>query len=180
MELAKLKGKGNKLSAKLSQARQNEVELLKLASDIKILLSWLRMDILSLAGPTWAERLELMNFIIDELKIRETKVIKGIKSLRIALSNQKEDLLAFAQVLDQKLAQIAQKWKIPVSWVREVCLLMKKPMATNLYWQKWNHLYKQLSEKFLQVKSAVEKAMQSTPRASSLVENLNRSIGYAL
>ena len=87
MELAKLKGKGNKLSAKLTQARQNEVELLNLASDIKILLYWLRMDIFSLAGLPWAERLELMIFSIDELKIRETKVIKGIKSLRIALSN---------------------------------------------------------------------------------------------
>jgi hypothetical protein len=128
---------------------------------------------LSLAGPEWAERLELMDFIIDELKIRETKEIKAIKSLRIALSNQKEDLLAFAQVLDEKLSKIAQKFQIPHSWVREVCLLMKKPMATNIYWQKWNQLYKQLSDKFLKVKEAVELAMKSTPRASSLVENLN-------
>jgi hypothetical protein len=46
-------------------------------------------------------------------------------------------------------------------------------MSTNLYWQKWNQLYKQLSDKFLKVKEAVELAMNSTPRASSLVENLN-------
>ena len=64
MELAKLKGEGNKFSAKLNLARQNEVKLLKLASDIQILLYWLRIDILSLAGPEWSERLELMNFII--------------------------------------------------------------------------------------------------------------------
>ncbi len=157
----------------MTKARKNEAELLKLASDIKILLYWRLIDILSLAGPPWAERLELMNFIIYELTVRESKAYKGIKSLRIALSHQKENLLAFSQVLDQKLANIAQRWKIPLSWVREVCLLMKKPMTTNLYWQKWNHLYKQLSEKFLQVKSAVEEAMKSTPRASSLVENLN-------
>mgnify|MGYP001554529155 CR=1 FL=1 len=50
---------------------------------------------------------------------------------------------------------------------------MKKSLDTNVYWQKWNHLYQQLSEKFLPVKEAVEKAMKSTPRASSLVENLN-------
>jgi hypothetical protein len=137
------------------------------------MLYWLRTDILSLAGPEWAERLELMDFIIEELKSRETKEVKGIKSLRIALSNQKEDLLAFAKVLDQKLAQIAQRFKIPNSWVREVCLLMKKSMSTNIYWQKWNQLYKQLSDKFLKVKEAVELAMKSTPRASSLVENLN-------
>jgi hypothetical protein len=46
-------------------------------------------------------------------------------------------------------------------------------MATNIYWQQWNQLYKQLSDKFLSVKEAVESAMNSTPRASSLVENLN-------
>ena len=108
-----------------------------------------------------------MDFIIEELKIRETKEVKGIKSLRIALSNQKEDLLAFAQVGDEKLAKIAQRFKIPNSGVRQVCLLMKKPMNTNIYWQKWNQLYQQLSDKFLSVKEAVEKAMKSTPRTSS-------------
>ena len=173
MELAKLKGKGNKLSAKLTQARKNEAIVQKLACEIKILLYWLRIDILSLAGPEWSERLELMNFIIEELELRESETHKGIKALRTALSNQTADLLAFAEVLDQKLAEIAQNFKIPLEQVREVCLLMKQSLSTNVYWQKWNHLYQQLSEKFLPVKSAVESAMKSTPRASSLVENLN-------
>ena len=179
MELAKLKGEGNKFSTKLTQARKNEAILLKLAKDIKILLYWLRIDILPLAGPEWSERMELMNFIIEELKLRECQAHKGIKALRTALSNQKSDLLAFAQVLDQKLEKIAQKFQIAPSQVRELCLLMKKSLSTNVYWQKWNQLYKQLSKKFLLVKAAVEKAMKSTPRASSLVENLNsRIINY--
>ena len=179
MELAKLKGEGNKFSTKLTQARKNEAILLKLAKDIKILLYWLRIDILPLAGPEWSERMELMNFIIEELKLRECQAHKGIKALRTALSNQKSDLLAFAQVLDQKLENIAQKFQIAPSQVRELCLLMKKSLSTNVYWQKWNQLYKQLSKKFLLVKAAVEKAMKSTPRASSLVENLNsRIINY--
>ncbi len=171
MELAKLQGKGNKFSAKLIKARKNESTLLKLAKDVKILLYWLRVDILSLAGPEWSDRMELINFIIEELEVREGQAHKGIKALRTALSNQKSDLLAFAEVLDHKLRDIAQKFKISLSQVREVCLLMKKSLSTNVYWQKWNHLYQQLSEKFLPVKEAVEQAMKSTPRASSLVEN---------
>ncbi|WP_229642997.1 hypothetical protein [Waterburya agarophytonicola] len=173
MEIAKLKGQGNKFSAKLVKARQKEEKLLQLAKDIKILFYWLRVDILSLAGPEWSERLELMNFIIEELQVREDQAHKGIKALRTALSNQKSDLLAFAEVLDQKIADIAQKFKVSLSQVREVCLLTKKSLSTSVYWQKWNHLYQQLSEKFLPVKEAVESAMKSTPRASSLVENLN-------
>ncbi|MDJ0571807.1 MAG: hypothetical protein QNJ53_22570 [Pleurocapsa sp. MO_192.B19] len=176
MELAKLKGQGNKLSAKLTQARKNEAELLNKFADIRILLYWLRIDILSLAGPKWSERMELLNFIIEELELREDQAHKGIKALRTALSNQKSDLLAFAEVLDQKLGDIAQKFKISLSQARQVCLLMKKSLDTNVYWQKWNHLYQQLSEKFLPVKEAVEKAMKSTPRASSLVENRSFSL----
>ena len=173
MKLAKLKGKGNKISAKLTQARKNEAELLNKVADIKILLYWLRIDILALAGPDWSERMELMNFIIEELECRESKTHKGIKTLRTALSNQKEDLLAFAEVIDQKLGDIAQKFKISLSQVRKVCFLLKESRSPNVYWPKWNQLYQLLSEKFLPVKEAVESAMKSTPRASSLVENLN-------
>ncbi len=131
MEIAKLKGQGNKFSAKLVKARQKEEKLLQLAKDIKILLYWLRVDILSLAGPEWSERLELMNFIIEELQVREDQAHKGIKALRTALANQKSDLLAFAEVLDQKIADIAQKFKISLSQVRKVCLLTKKSLSTS-------------------------------------------------
>lgn len=115
------------LSAKLSKAVKNEQKWLKLADDIQILVYWLRMDILCLAGASWSERMELMDFVIDELKNRETKAHKGIKSLRVALSNQKDDLLAFTNIIDEKLSTIALRFKIPLSWVREVCLLRKKP-----------------------------------------------------
>ena len=117
--------------------------------------------------------MELINFIIEELELREDEAHKGIRKLRIALSNQKEDLLAFAQIIDQKLAAIAYKFQISLSQVRQVCLLMKESLSTNVYWQRWNQLYKLLSHKFLPVKEAVASAMKSTPRASSLVENLN-------
>ena len=108
-----------------------------------------------------------MNFIIEELERRESKTHKGIKTLRTALSNQKSDLLAFAEVIDQKLRDIAKKFKISLSQVREVCFLIKESCSTNVYWQKWNQLYKLLSEKFLPVKEAVESAMKST-QASQL------------
>ena len=63
--------------------------------------------------------MELINFIIEELNLREDDAHKGIKKLRIALDNQKEDLLAFAQILDQKLADIARKFQISLAQVRQ-------------------------------------------------------------
>ena len=131
------------------------------------------MDILCLAGTNWSERMELMDFVINELKRRENEAHKGIKSLRVALSSQKDDLLAFSNMIDQKLSEIALRFKIPLSLVREVCLLKKKPLSTNKYWQKWNQLHQKLSHKFWSINQAVEEALESTPRASSLVENLN-------
>ena len=80
-----------------------------------------RNDILSLAGEDYSTRIELMNFIIEELQLREDQKHKGIRAIRVALSNQKTDLLGFAGILDQKLASIAQKFQIAPSQVRSVC-----------------------------------------------------------
>jgi len=57
--------------------------------------------------------------------------------------------------------------------VREVCLLHRKHDTSNAYWERWNQLHSQLSGKFHGVMEAVGQALQETPRASSMVENLN-------
>jgi hypothetical protein len=64
MEKAKMKGEGYKLSFKLGMARQAEEKAIKLASEVKTLFYWLRLDILSLAGPAHMERQELMDFMV--------------------------------------------------------------------------------------------------------------------
>ncbi len=81
-----------------------------------------------LAGPEAKERLELFDFIVEELRVREALCPHRIRPVRTALLNQREDLLAFAQLLDGKLDFLVE---------------------------------------------AVTFAMKETPRASSMVENLN-------
>ena len=76
-------------------------------------------------------------------------------------------------VLDQKLADIADCFKLPLQDVREVCLLHRKHGTSDAYWIRWNQLHTQLSGKFHGVMKAVGKALEETPRASSMVENLN-------
>lgn len=173
MKKAKIKGKGHKFSTKLNIARQDEKKAINLATDVKILFYWLRLDILSLAGPSWTERQELMEFIISELKIREEGSYQGIKAFRKALSNQSSDLLGFAQILDQKLEAIAQRFETPLYLVRAVCCLSSKKPSTNDYWQEWNRLHHLLPSKLHLLLEAVGEAMKTTPRTSSLVENLN-------
>ena len=93
--------------------------------------------------------------------------------MRKALKILREQLLAFAGVLDQKLAKIARDFELPLQAVRDVCLLHRKHNTSDAYWERWNQLHSQLSGKFHNVMKAVGKALEETPRASSMVENLN-------
>ena len=104
MNKAKAKGQGNRWSRKLTLARLDEQQAHKLAKDVSILCDWLRKDILALAGLDWQSRSELWDFIVAELQQREALCPHRIRPFRTALENQKEDLLAFAAVLDDKRA----------------------------------------------------------------------------
>ena len=96
-----------------------------------------------------------------------------MRVLRKALQNQQDDILGFAQVLDDKLNDIAQQLKTPLPLVREMCLLFRKQPTSNAYWPAWNQLQQKLSGQFHSLYEAVRKAMKQTPRVSSMVENLN-------
>jgi len=170
---AKLQGRGHTFSTKLTLARRGELQAVQLANDVKILLQWLSHDILALAGPAIEERQELFDFIVEELSRRENLLAHRLRPLLTALKNQRDNLLAFAKVLDEKLHEIAQRFDTPLYLVRAVCLLHRKKPSSCAYWQRWNHLHHLLAGKFHLLMAAVSQALQQTPRASSLVENLN-------
>jgi len=119
------------------------------------------------------ERQDLFDFIVTELCLREKLGGKKVRWLRKTLKNQRDDILAFAGVLDNKLELIANKLNIPPYWVRQMCLLFRKPSTSTAYWQESNHLHHKLLGNFHSLYEAVQEAMKQTPRASSLVENLN-------
>ena len=162
MHKAKLQGRGHTLSTKLTLARRAELQAVQLATDVKSLIQWLNHDILALAGPPLPERQELFDFIVEELSRREALVAHRIRPLRTALKNQRDDLLAFAAVLDQKLADIAQRFDTPLYLVRAVCLLHRKKPSSCAYWQRWNHLHHLLPGKFHLLTEAVSQAMKQT------------------
>lgn len=90
--------------------------------------------------------------------------------MRVALQNQRDDLLAFVGVLDDKLAAIARTAAVPDYPVRETCLLHRKPDTSRAFWQRWNRLHAAMGRKFYGVWRAVSQAMESTPRSSSPVD----------
>jgi hypothetical protein len=65
------------------------------------------------------------------------------------------------------------RFDVPLQKVCDVCLLNRKQSTSNAYWECCNQLHSQMSGKFHLVMEAVTTALKQTPRASSLVENLN-------
>ncbi len=173
MNKAKKEGQGNRWSKKLTVARSAEQKAQQLVEDIAILLDWLRNDLLALAGPDYDSRSELWDFIVAEFKQREALCLHRLRPFRTALENQKQDLLDFASVLDDKLTKISQLFNVPLYLVRKVCLLQEQNSQQNSYWANWNQLHDQIGYQFYLLSEAVEQAMKETPRASSLVENFN-------
>lgn len=161
------------MQSKLAHARRKERKITSLAKDVKPLLQWMSHDVLELAGPPLAVRQELFDFIKVELQQREDDKFPMIRKLWKALHNQRDDLLAFAGVLDQKLSEISQRLDIPLFKVRQVCLLYRKDPDFNPYWERWNQLHQGLCGKFHGLMEAGGEALKQTPRASSMVENLN-------
>src|SRR3954463_13965388 len=163
----------HELVVQLEQARRTEVRALCLARDVRTLVQWLRHDVLALAGADLATRRELFDFIVAELMAREREDPRRIRPVRVALQNQRDDLLAFAGLLDAELAAIARAHAISEPLVREACLLHRLPTTSPAYWQSWSGLRARMGGKFHALFDAVRRAMADTPRSSSLVENLN-------
>src|ERR671932_449087 len=126
------------LATQLALARQSETNAHWLARDIRTLVHWLRHDVLALAGPDLATRRELFDIVVAELMAREPEDPRRIRPVRVALQNQRNDLLAFAGVLDAELAGIAHAHAVPEPLVREACVLHRLPTTSPAYWQGWS------------------------------------------
>ncbi|MGI4943866.1 MAG: hypothetical protein ACRYHQ_25435 [Janthinobacterium lividum] len=163
----------HELAAQLHRAREAETQAHRLAGDVRTLVHWLRHDVLALAGPDLATRQELFDFLVAELAAREHEDPRRIRPVRVALQNQRDQLLAFAGVLDAKLAEIAHAHAAPEPLVREALILHRVSTTSPAYWQGWNRLRAQLGARFHALFAAVGRVMADTPRCSSLVENLN-------
>ncbi|HEY4973835.1 MAG TPA: hypothetical protein VII41_09520, partial [Steroidobacteraceae bacterium] len=134
------RGLDGQLVTQLELARQTETRASGLARDVRTLTQWLSHDVLALAGPDLATRQMLFDFIVGELTRCEPEDVRRIRPVRVALQNQRDDLLAFAGVLDGKLAAIALSQGIAEPSVREACLLHRLPSTSCAYWQGWNRL----------------------------------------
>ena len=157
----------------LRLAAQTKAQAIDLAADVATLFDWLRRDILSLAGADYATRRELYDFVVAELRARQPLCPHRLAPVVGALTNQGDDLLAFAAQLDQDLAGLAHRFQLPLATVREV---FNNEILDGDRPERWTRdavLRERLGSRFYAVSMAVAEVAEGTVRASSVIENLN-------
>jgi len=173
MKRARKHGKGQSLSRKLACVRRAEEQAIELAKNIRILADWMQNDILSLAGADLESRRQLYDFVVEELRTLESLCPYRISPVLGMLENNRDNLLAFVGVLDERFADIAARFNVPLFLVHAVCELQGLDKNLARYWQRRAQLQKKLQRQFHDVETAVCEVLSETPRASSMVENLN-------
>jgi len=161
------------LGRRFAQARREEHKALTVAADVRVLTEWMEQDVLAVAGPPLADREQLYDFIVMELERHQADCPHRIGPLVRMLRNQRTALLAFVEVLQENLSEVAQQFAVPVATVQALCEIEALDPRSDLYWQRTARWQTLLKERWYPIHQAVLEAMAQTPRASSLVENLN-------
>jgi len=86
-----------------------------LVDDLAILYRGLKNDILSLVGPSYEERQELLQFVIEQLHLREESHKHRIEPVRRYLENHSDNLLAFVPEMQKRFQGIAEELHLPLA-----------------------------------------------------------------
>lgn len=167
------------VAGKLRQVRLVQNQAIDLAEDVSLLVRWLRLDVLGLNGLTYEDRQHLYDFILAELDTRVSACPHRLPPLIRYLTNQRDDLLAFAAQLDHDLANLASQFQVAPQFVRELFVVQTLPEDSSQRYRREAVLRRQLRERYFPLSQAVAYVRQHTVRASSVVENLNSRLrGY--
>jgi len=157
----------------LRQARTASDRAVTLCEEVTLLMNWLHHDILAVAGPCLADRRALYDFVVAELKSRAARCSHRLVPICRQLQNQRDDLLAFAEALDQELELLAEEFQVPAELLRRLLMTLARKPSDSRRWTEEAAIRKQLRGRFHEVQTAVAAVASGTVRASSLAENLN-------
>jgi len=165
--------KQDELLQKLIEVEEDSKKANLLVDDLTSLYRWLKNDILSLVGPSYTDRQGLLKFVVEQLRLRENMCPHKIGPVRRYLENHSDNLLEFVPTMEVFFYEIAQEFEVALSLVLDVYQLQGLPSSSRERWERYAALRNLLGEKFYWVESVVNKVLEDTVRANSLVENIN-------
>jgi len=157
----------------LLNARAASELAVRLADEVALLVRWLRQDILAVAGPGFADRCALYDFIVAELRARAPLCPHRLEPTCRMLENQRDNLLAFARRLDEDLELLGRQFHLDTELLRRLLVAFSRDVRDPRRWTEEATIRKHLRGRFHEIRAAVAALADSTVRASSLVENLN-------
>ena len=157
----------------LRRGRASSDAAVALSDEVALLIGWLRHDVLAVAGPCYADRRALYDFVVAELKSRASLCPHRLGPICRQLENQRDDLLAFARSLDKELERLGQEFQVSAELLRQLLGVLARDERDPRRWTGETAIRARLRGRFHEVRAAVAALAQGTVRASSLVENLN-------
>jgi len=181
-KMLKILVKGEKKASTLSRvvglARGKEMDLRALYSDLATLFAWLKDDILAAFGMSFSDRVDLFDYVVEQLS-RLEKGRGKVAALRKSLGSAKVEALGFVQVIETKLDEVATSMDVPRQILAAMNAMLGRALDDPHRYENEARLRGQLRGRFHDVMTAVAKVIATTPRASSIVENLNSILrGY--
>jgi len=161
------------LLARLRLARAKAAKATAWYDDLALLRRWLREDSLSVAGPDYATRRALLDFVVAQVQARVPLAPPGVKEVCQSLQFQRETLLAFVKPWDEALAALAVQAEVPVATVRELLWVQTRSQKSSRRWQRAAAWRQQLRGRYHALSVAVAALAQQVVRASRVAENLN-------
>ena len=79
---------------------------------------------------------------------RPDQIAQSLGPVRHMLENHRDNLLAFVGVLDERFAEIAARFNVPLFLVHAICELQNLDENLPRYWQQQARLRKKLRDKF--------------------------------
>lgn len=165
--------KSQSLAGKAVAARREAQRAIELADDLETLLDWFRQDVLAVAADDYSTRCQLYDWIVEELRTRERRCEHRIRPIRVLLENHRDELLAFAEKLDEDLTRVAARYEVRVEWVREALAVQQMDEGRSRRWQGEQELWSRLGGKYAGIRKEVQEIASRVVRASSVIENLN-------
>jgi hypothetical protein len=168
------RGRSNaSVSQKLRHARPAEAKAIALAEEVAVLVRWLREDIFTVAGPAYADRCALYDFVIAELAARRRHGPQCLAEACRLVQDHRDDLLAFARQLESDFTDLAAEFQVPVAVVRTLLNVRALEVRNPRRWPQDAALHRQLRGRYYPLSVAVDDLARHTVRASSVIENLN-------
>ena len=161
------------LSSQAVHTARAQAASVQRADDIRLLIEWLHHDIWSVAGPDLAERRELFDFVLAELKQRQIPGSSTMSGTLYTLERHRDELLEFVVELEGELARLAAQFQVEPDLLRQLLHHQADNPDRPEYWQREAHLHRQAHGRLHELQPAIESLAARTVRGSSIVENLN-------